>query len=112
MQKLARSYHLDILRIIAIFSVLLMHTAGHTSSFFQNSPQTFTYQFLSIFDTATRFAVPVFVMISGALFLDSNKVLSTKKLYRKNILRLVIAFFFWSLIYVLFYWFLVFIGYH
>lgn len=49
-----------------------------------------------------RWGVPVFVMISGALFLDSKKKLSIKRLYAKNILRIICAFLFWSFIYLLY----------
>jgi surface polysaccharide O-acyltransferase-like enzyme len=43
--------------------------------------------------------VPVFVMISGALFLKSFN--SLKKLYFKNILRIVVALVFWSVVYAI-----------
>ena len=50
-----------------------------------------------LYDGATRFAVPVFVMISGAVFLGRD--IDTKKIYTKYILRIVTAFIFWSFIY-------------
>ena len=46
-----------------------------------------------------RWAVPVFVMISGALFLNPDKNIPIKKLYSKYILRITSAFVFWSFLY-------------
>ena len=39
-------------------------------------------------------------MISGALFLSSDKPLDVRRLFGKNLLRIVYAFLFWSIIYV------------
>jgi surface polysaccharide O-acyltransferase-like enzyme len=38
-------------------------------------------------------------MISGAFFLDPNKNIQMKKLFQKYILRLIIAYIFWSFFY-------------
>lgn len=45
----------------------------------------------------SRWTVPVFVMISGALFLSKES--NIKKLYTKNIFRIVTAFLVWAIIY-------------
>ncbi len=47
-----------------------------------------------------RWGVPVFVMISGALFLSKNEI-STKVIFSKYVLRIVTAFAAWSFIYYL-----------
>lgn len=62
---------------------------------------TVQWKVFNIYDSAVRFAVPVFTMISGALFLDPNKQINIFYLYRKNILRMVIAFIFWSAVYAM-----------
>lgn len=46
-------------------------------------------------------AVPVFVMISGALFLSRKN--DIKKLYKKNILRMCVSFAVWSAFYAISY---------
>lgn len=59
-----------------------------------------TQWYISVaFDSMTRWAVPMFVMISGALFL--NKEISVKTLYSKYILRIATAFAGWSLLYAI-----------
>ena len=50
-------------------------------------------------DSAVRWAVPVFVMISGALFLPSERKVPLGRLYGKTILRVGTCFVFWSAFY-------------
>ena len=87
----------DILRIAAAFSVVLLHTAGARLI----SVPIGSAQFLwaTFFDTATRWSVPLFIMLSGMLFLNKKKKINIKTLYTKNIWRMVTAFVFWSYIY-------------
>lgn len=89
----------DVMRIIAIFAVLLLH---YSSQRFYISFPSSEWEIRNIYDSMVRWGVPVFVMISGALFLDSNKKLSIKRLFTKNILRIICAFLFWSFIYLLY----------
>ena len=92
-----RKYYLDYLRIGAILAVVLMHCSGHCDN--AVSTNDFQWHLCSIPQTVTCWAVPVFIMISGALML--NKDISIKSLYTKNILRLVVAYVFWAFLYVL-----------
>lgn len=52
---------------------------------------SFEWNVFNFYDSIVRWAVPVFVMISGALFL--SREYSIKKIYGKNILRILVAFF-------------------
>ena len=90
----------DIARILAAFSVVLLHTGGVRLI----SVPIHSVQFLwaAFFDCITRWSVPLFVMLSGMLFLDKNKNIKIKTIYTKNILRMVTAFLFWSYIYNLY----------
>lgn len=102
-----RKHYLDILRIIAIFAVVLMHTSG----LFDDNVDIVSMRWhVSVFfECLTSFAVPVFVMISGALILGKSKV-DVKKLYTKNIVRFVTAYFFWSFIYTMVFSFIPYYG--
>ncbi len=53
---------------------------------------SFKWQVFNFFDSIVRWAVPIFVMISGALFLGRNS--NIEKLYKKNILRIITFFLF------------------
>lgn len=98
--KQERLIHIDILRILACFSVLVLHSAAQ---YWYGLPVTDkNWLIINSYDAVARFGVPVFVMISGALFLDTNRQIDTKKLYLHNILRMVFIYFVWSAVYGLF----------
>ena len=92
-----RVLYLDVMRIAAIFCVVVIHTC--TVPWRTLSPSDLDWQILNVFDSMMRFCVPLFVMISGALFLDPARELSTRRLFTHNILRIVTAFLFWSVSY-------------
>ena len=87
----------DIARILAAFAVVLLHVAG--SRLVRADIGSMEFMWATAFDCAMRYSVPVFVMLSGMLFLNKEKVLDIKRLYSKNVLRLVTAFLFWSFVY-------------
>jgi surface polysaccharide O-acyltransferase-like enzyme len=97
MMEQKRSHYLDLLRVFATLGVVLLHVAAQIWGY--ADPQTKAWIAANGYNSLVRWTVPVFVMISGALFLAPDKEISLKKLYGKNILRLAIAFLFWSLIY-------------
>lgn len=96
--KKDRIIYLDILRIIAAATVILLHVSA--SNWHNVDANTNTWLIFDFFDSISRFCVPIFVMISGALFL--NKDISIKKIYTKYIFRIIAAFIFWSIIYGIF----------
>lgn len=53
-----------------------------------------------IFNCLARWAVPVFVMVSGAIFLDPERPLRTRKLFSKYIPRLLVMYLLWSALYL------------
>ena len=96
--KTDRIQYFDYLRIFAVFSVVLLHVlAGHLWDDI-GKPSFLVFDF---YNAATRWCVPVFVMISGALFLDPDREIQIGRLYKKNLLRLITAFAFWSAVYAL-----------
>ncbi len=90
----------DILRIIAAFSVVVLHVSGQ---FIMASPVGSTEFCISNFiNSVSRFGVPIFVMISGAIFLSEEKAVSISRIWFRNILRLLIVFLIWSFGYYVF----------
>ncbi len=94
-----RIFWFDRLRIIATLAVIVIHIAG--SELFVHSIGSPEWDFYNMLDSLSRFAVPVFIMMSGALFLNPEKRLSIKVLYSKNLLRIICAFAAWSLFYAI-----------
>lgn len=89
--------YLDFLRIFATLAVIVLHIAAQ--NWYSVSVTSYEWHIFNIIDSAVRWSVPIFVMISGALFLDRAKEISIKKLYCHNILKMVTAFAFWSAIF-------------
>ena len=91
---------MDCLRLLAALAVVVIHvTAKQWHTVDVNSGN---WVALCLFNGSVRWAVPVFVMISGALFLDPDRQISLRTLYGKYILRLLIAYFAWGIVYALF----------
>ena len=92
-----RIIYLDVMRIAAVFAVVVLHTSA------QNWPNVTvpfsTWLMFDLWDGAVQWAVPVYIMISGALFLSRDRDISIKKLYMHNILHIVMAFLCWSFLY-------------
>ena len=93
----SRKYYFDSLRVTAIFAVMILHIAA--DNWLEASVRSFEWQVFNFYDSLVRFGVPVFVMISGALFLNPDKYIPVKKLYTKYIFRIAAAFVFWSFLY-------------
>lgn len=100
MEKKERLIYADILRIVCVFGVLVIHSV---SLFWRHIPiKTVSWTVFACLDSVFRFAVPVFVMISGMFMLSPEKDRGIKNLYSKNILRIFTSFVFWSLLYAVF----------
>lgn len=97
--KTERFVYLDYLRILATLAVVTIHVAG--VGWYQSDVNGFEWGVFNFFDSIVRWGIPVFVMISGVLFLKRDEV-AYQYLFRKYILRMLLSFFVWSLIYYLF----------
>ena len=89
----------DVLRIIAAFAVVMLHVASQR---FETSFPSGEWEVRNVYDSFVRWCVPIFVMISGALFLNHGRKISVGRLYKKNILHLIFIFLVWSFIYAIY----------
>ena len=96
-KSIQRKLNLDLLRILATIAVAGIHVS--TLHYYDFDPRSFGWLSINFYDAIARWSVPVFVMISGALFLDEERSIDLGRLFQKNILRLLAAFVFWALIY-------------
>ena len=91
-QESKRYFYLDLLRILATFGVIFIHLSMDT-----------TFWYISIlYDGMVKWSVPIFVMISGALFLNPQKNMPISTILNKYVKRLLLAYLFWYLFYCLF----------
>ncbi|WP_281526290.1 acyltransferase [Intestinibacter bartlettii] len=96
-----RKTELDLLRILACIAVIVIHIpiALNTDA----CPKTsMVYQVYNVYNSLSRWCIPVFTMISGCFLLNNNKEITIKSIYFKNIFRIIKAFIFWSIIYALY----------
>lgn len=100
--EVERKYHIDILRILACFAVIVNHfTPGFAAFNSENIARGgAAYWLLAFLSESCKFAVPLFFMISGALLLKKEEPI--KVLLKKRVLRIVISLLVFSVIYVFF----------
>lgn len=85
---------IDVLRTLAIFAVLVQHAATY---YLEGQYTTGMVSGIYVLSSLTKFHVPSFVMITGALLL--GKTISIKDAWLKYMKRIAIAFAAWSLLY-------------
>lgn len=94
-----RIEYFDSLRAWAAVAVVLIHAAAPAwGSLAPADPQ---WQAVNVYDGMARWSVPIFFMVSGALFLDPHREITTESVYRRSLPRLLYAFLPWSVFYAL-----------
>lgn len=93
---MSRIVKYDLLRIAACFAVVLLHVSN--SYWYVVDVESRDFLIMTIYNSFTRFAVPVFFMLSGLFLLDPERELTTKKWVLK-LVKLAAGFYIWSLFY-------------
>ena len=102
-RRFQRELYLDVLRLFATVGVISLHVFGEG---YHLPIDTFNWCVAVVGDSLVRWSVPIFVMISGALFLKPEKEVTIQKIIHKYIPRLLIAYVFWWVAYTCFHFFL------
>ncbi|QKX05977.1 acyltransferase family protein [Aquimarina sp. TRL1] len=87
----------DHLRVFATISVILLHVSAPILYEFKKIPDNLWWVG-NIYDGATRFCVPIFFMLTGALLFRKEYSLTT--FLKKRCYRIIPPFLFWSCIYI------------
>jgi len=85
------------IRVFALVSVIFLHVGDPLFYEFSVPPSSFWW-IGNIYDRIVRNCVPLFVMITGALFL--SRKIELKYFFQKRFMRILVPFLFWSFIYV------------
>ena len=102
-QKNRHIVWLDVVRFIAMFTVVCCHCADPFNFYPGTAPNIGEIKLWgAIYGSVLRPCVPLFVMITGALLLPVRG--DTSAFYKKRITRVLYPFFIWSVIYNLFPW--------
>jgi surface polysaccharide O-acyltransferase-like enzyme len=95
-----RIVYADILRVCAISAVVFLHSATPPLYLFNTIDLGYWWT-ADIIDAATRWGVPIFIMISGMLLLDPSHDEPTSLFFKKRFNRVILPFLVWSVIYSL-----------
>ncbi len=87
-----RDIGIDLVKVFAILGVLIIHTCSYEASI-----GSFDWYSGLFWGSVSRASVPLFLMASGAMML--SKDYTAKKLFTKNIPRILAAMFFWAICY-------------
>ena len=98
-EKGTRIYYLEVLRVVSALAVVALHLSSMNWYGYIGS---FNWIVFTIIVGVMRFGVPVFFMISGALFLREDKEIVIKRMYTKYIFRMLVFLIFWAFIYQLY----------
>ena len=92
-----RVQSVDCAKCLAIFCVLLIHAASDSL----RCGTVGSLHWLSglFWGSISRGAVPLFLLCSGALLLDSSRPLTVPHIWRRNIPHMLLALFFWDAVY-------------
>lgn len=96
-----RIFYIELLRVIACFAVIVLHSINNI---LPNALiyGTATWKLANFINVTTRFAVPIFFMISGYLAFSSTKEYSIKDFLKNKFITLVVPLFIYSLFYYIF----------
>ncbi len=91
---------LDLVKIYAIFSVLLLHVATSITTQF-SKVSLLDWNIANAYESTVRMAVPLFFMATGALLLNKREE-SLSIFFSKRFSKIAIPLFAWSFFYILF----------
>lgn len=87
----------DLARVLAIGAVVVVHTTSEqVVARAAGDPATATWWTANLLDSASRWCVPVFLMVSGALLLDPRRTDRPRDFYRRRLARIGVPLVVWT----------------
>ena len=93
-----RLFHLDILRVVAAFGIVVLHVSA-SATVRAEGPSSADWWIANLFDSATRWSLPAFVLVSGALLLHRGRE-DLLVFYKKRLSRIFIPTVSWSVLFL------------
>lgn len=94
----SRKINIDMARILACLAVVLLHTTARTIYLYETT-DIVTFSIANLLNSATRWCVPVFIMLSGALLL-SKPIEGVGDFFVKRVRVIVFPAIFWTAAYL------------
>lgn len=86
----------DLLRITACLAIVLLHVSN--GYWYVVNVNSSDFAIMTVYNSFTRFGVPIFFMLSGMFLLDPARDYPPRK-WASKILKLAVGFYIWSLFY-------------
>jgi surface polysaccharide O-acyltransferase-like enzyme len=99
---MSRVFWIDLIRVVAPILVVMQHVSGRIAGGYETHGETVAWLTCQFYRQLGACAVPLFIMISGALLLGRNETIAT--FYQKRFGKILLPFFVWSFIYILCRW--------
>ena len=93
-------FYIDFLRFIAAIAVIVIHVLGPFRYLYGEIPDS-EWLAAAGLNSMTRWAVPVFMLISGALLLSTQRAFQCEHYLTKRLSKVLIPFVGWTIIYSL-----------
>ena len=97
-----RIYSFSYLRVAACLAIILLHTVFAANVFFADTLTESQNVISRMIENCMMWAVPSFLMITGALLLDLQKKITFRKLFRRYILRMLLVLLLFCMIFRVF----------
>lgn len=91
-------FYIELLRVVAAFAVVAIHVLGPYRFLMGETPDADWVSAIAI-NGASRWAVPVFIMITGALLLSDTRPFSVKYFVQRRVMKVLLPFVAWSVFY-------------
>ena len=99
-RKSDRIVYIELLRILATMAVIMIHVTAIMIG--NNEIGTVSWNISVVYNSLTRWCIPLFFMISGCCFLNREGELSVKEIIKKYVLRLLVVLIIFGLFYCFF----------
>lgn len=96
----ARLIHLDILRVLGAIAIVVIHVTDDGFTAIEQHTHAQWLYCLAL-DSAMRWAVPIFVMVSGVLLLNPSREETPAQFFRKRLGRIGIPVVAWTIFYLI-----------
>src|SRR4030095_7640839 len=91
-------FELDVLRVFAVFMVVVIHVSAPVLYEFGIMPSSFA-MWENFYDSLSRMSVPLFFLTSGYLILGKSETIL--EFYKKRLIKVLVPLMAWSIFYFL-----------